>query len=94
MAKISVNRDTMMNHAADLSSSVHGMAYHPMKNGNMSYTQSNSTSQYRQCLLELLDGVEIFESVVQEDARRIKQIGEAYAQKDREVGQKLHLEVR
>ncbi|MBC1504807.1 DUF3130 family protein [Listeria booriae] len=94
MAKISVNRDTMMNHAADLSSSVQGMAYHPMKNGNMSYTQSHSISQYRACLLDLLEVMENFESVVSEDAKRIKQIGEAYAQKDREVGQKLHLEVR
>ncbi|MBC2674418.1 DUF3130 family protein [Listeria booriae] len=84
----------MMNHAANLSSSVQEMAYHPMKNGNMSYTQSNSISQYRKCLLELLDGVEIFESVVSEDAKRIKQIGEAYVQKDKEVGQKLQLEVR
>ncbi|WP_312026144.1 DUF3130 family protein [Listeria booriae] len=89
-----MNRDTMMNHAANLSSSVQEMAYHPMKNGNMSYTQSNSISQYRKCLLELLDGVEIFESVVSEDAKRIKQIGEAYVQKDKEVGQKLQLEVR
>ncbi|MBC1529120.1 DUF3130 family protein [Listeria booriae] len=94
MAKISVNRDTMMNHAADLSSSVQGMAYHPMKNGNMSYTESHSISQYRACLLDLLEVMENFESVVSEDAKRIKQIGEAYAQKDREVGQKLHLEVR
>ncbi|MBC1778122.1 DUF3130 family protein [Listeria booriae] len=94
MAKINVNRDTMMNHAADLSSSVQGMAYHPMKNGNMSYTQSHSISQYRACLLDLLEVMETFESVVSEDAKRMKQIGEAYAQKDREVGQKLHLEVR
>ncbi|MBC1917910.1 DUF3130 family protein [Listeria booriae] len=94
MAKISVNRDTMMNHAADLSSSVQGMAYHPMKNGNMSYTQSHSISEYKACLLDLSEVMETFESVVSEDAKRIKQIGEAYAQKDREVGQKLHLEVR
>ncbi|MBC1232525.1 DUF3130 family protein [Listeria booriae] len=94
MAKINVNRDTMMNHAADLSSSVQGMAYHPMKNGNMSYTQSHSISQYKACLLDLLEVMETFESVVSEDAKRMKQIGEAYAQKDREVGQKLHLEVR
>ncbi|MBC2317090.1 DUF3130 family protein [Listeria booriae] len=94
MAKINVNREIMMNHAADLSASVQGMSYHPMKNGNMSYTQSHSISQYRACLLDLLEAVETFESVFSEDAKRIKQIGEAYAQKDREVGQKLQLEVR
>ncbi|MBC2283656.1 DUF3130 family protein [Listeria booriae] len=94
MAKISENREIMMNHAADLSASVQGMAYHPMKNGNMSYTQSHSISQYRACLLELLEAVDIFKSVFSEGAKRMKQIGEAYAQKDREVGQKLQLEVR
>ncbi|MBC1357843.1 DUF3130 family protein [Listeria booriae] len=94
MAKINMNREIMMNHETDLSGSVREIAYHSMKNRNMSYTQSNSMSEYRACLLVLLAVVEIFESAISKGAKRIKQIGEAFAQKDREVGQKLQLEVR
>ncbi|AQY51303.1 hypothetical protein PWEIH_11345 [Listeria weihenstephanensis FSL R9-0317] len=94
MSEIKVNRDVMMNHAANLGDSVQQLDYYPMKNNNMSYTQSHSISNCRETLITLLESVESFKDIVQEDAIRIKQVGEAYAAKDQEVGQKLQMEVR
>ncbi|MBC1334621.1 DUF3130 family protein [Listeria booriae] len=94
MTQIKVNREKMMHHAAELGDSVLGMSPHTKKNNAMSYTQCNSMTNCQEALLDLVNYVDLFGKVVQEDAIRIKQIGEAYAAKDREVGQKMQLEVR
>lgn len=91
MVEIKVSREKMMDHASDLSDGIAGMSYFPMKNGNMSYTQSQAISNYREALFELAESVELFGKVVHEDAIRIKQIGEAYATKDREVAQQMEV---
>ncbi|AQY52092.1 hypothetical protein PWEIH_16713 [Listeria weihenstephanensis FSL R9-0317] len=91
MVEIKVSREEMMNHASDLSESMAGMSYFPMKNGNMPYTQSEAISNYREALFELVESVDLFGKVVREDAIRIKQIGEAYAAKDKEVAQQLEV---
>ncbi|EAH0549561.1 DUF3130 family protein, partial [Listeria monocytogenes] len=48
----------------------------------------------RESLLELLEGIENLGSVAQDDATRIKQMGEAFAKQDKSISQKMNLEVR
>ncbi len=60
----------------------------------MSYTQTNSINLFRESLLELLEGIENLGTVVQDDANRIKQMGEAFAKQDKSISQKMNLEVR
>lgn len=44
----------MNTHATTLGDSAGKLDYYPLKNGNMSYTQTNSTHLFRESLLELL----------------------------------------
>ncbi len=94
MTQIKVNREKMMNHAAELGDSVSGMSRLAKRNNEMAYTQCKSMTNGQEALLNLMNSIDLFGKVVQEDATRIKQIGEAYAAMDREAGQKMQLEVR
>lgn len=94
MTKIRISKEKMNTHATALGDSAGKLDYYPMKNGNMSYTQTNSIQLFRESLLELLEGIESFGSIAQDDAIRIKQMGEAFAKQDKSISQKMNLEVR
>ncbi|EAD2655421.1 DUF3130 family protein [Listeria monocytogenes] len=94
MTKIRINKEKMNNHATTLGERAGKLDYYPLKNGNMSYTQTNSINLFRESLLELLEGIENLGSVAQDDANRIKQMGEAFAKQDKSISQKMNLEVR
>ncbi|HEL8244925.1 TPA: DUF3130 family protein, partial [Listeria monocytogenes] len=63
--KIRINKEKMNNHATTLGDSAGKLDYYPLKNGNMSYTQTNSIHLFRESLLELLEGIENLGSVAQ-----------------------------
>ncbi|EDO1118312.1 DUF3130 family protein [Listeria monocytogenes] len=94
MTKIRINKEKMNNHATTLGESAGKLDYYPLKNGNMSYTQTDSIQFFRESLLELLEGIENLGSVAQDDATRIKQMGEAFVKQDKSISQKMNLEVR
>ncbi|EAD0915755.1 DUF3130 family protein [Listeria monocytogenes] len=94
MTKIRINKEKMNKHATTLGDSAGKLDYYPLKNENMSYTQTNSIHLFRESLLELLEGIENLGSVAQDDATRIKQMGEAFAKQDKSISQNMNLEVR
>ncbi|MCD1830737.1 DUF3130 domain-containing protein, partial [Listeria monocytogenes] len=51
MTKIHINKEKMNNHATTLGDSAGKLDYYPLKNGNMSYTQTNSIHLFRESLL-------------------------------------------
>ncbi|AFH79684.1 DUF3130 family protein [Listeria monocytogenes] len=55
MTKIRINKEKMINHATTLGDSAGKLDYYPLKNENMSYTQTNSIHLLRESLLELLE---------------------------------------
>lgn len=59
MTKIRINKEKMINHATTLGDSAGKLDYYPLKNENMSYTQTNSIHLLRESLLELLEASKI-----------------------------------
>lgn len=89
MTTVKIKEQTLDKHAGKIESSMESMEYLPMKDGNMSYTQSNSVDNYRHALLDFLESVEAFQGIVQTDAKRISKIGKSMAGTDKKAAQEI-----
>ncbi len=61
----------------------------------MAYSRANSTNELRTSIFELLEAVEVFQQVAQQDADRLKKMGASFAKQDTSLGKQVNqLEVR
>lgn len=94
MAKIKIRQSKMNSYATNFGDCAEELDYYPLKEGNMPYSQSNSINGLRENILQLVLSVENFGSAAQQDAIRIKQMGEAFAEKDKDLSGHIQLEVQ
>ncbi|WP_099225265.1 DUF3130 family protein [Listeria costaricensis] len=94
MGKVKVSQSKMNSYATTFGDCAEGLDYYPLKDGNMPYSQSNSINALRENILQLVISVENFGNAAQQDAIRIKQMGEAFAEKDKDLSGHIQLEVK
>ncbi|WP_239257277.1 DUF3130 family protein [Listeria ilorinensis] len=93
MGEVKVKESTMLNHASKVGESLNDFAYLPFQNGNIQRSKANSIDQFRDGVATMITALDGWESFVQEDALRIKKLGLAYSEKDREIQKKTGLKV-
>ncbi|WP_239256424.1 DUF3130 family protein [Listeria ilorinensis] len=94
MSEVKVKESTMLNHASKVGESVSELSYLPFKNGNIQNSHANSIDYFREGTAMFIEAFDGLGRMVQEDAQRIKKLGIAYSDKDRELEKKVGLEVK